>query len=132
MRVSECVKYTPTWKQQSQTGEVSIKLTSHSLVPTIRILISKTFKMFLNKSTTPFARSLARRSCATRHLATVPLKEGDCVPNIIFRARVRDEKIGGPNPFTWKSVSTNDLFKGKRSVVFALPGGNLCINWIAG
>ena len=79
--------------------------------------------MFSNKATT-FARSFARRSCTTRHLATVPLKEGDCVPNIIFRARVRDEKIGGPNPFTWKNVSTNDLFKGKRSVVFALPGGN--------
>ena len=49
-------------------------------------------------------------------------KEGDAIPNVVFKARVRDEKIGGSNPFTWKDVSTNDLFKGKRAVVFALPG----------
>lgn len=51
------------------------------------------------------------------------LKEGDTIPNIVFKARVRDESIGGPNPFTWKDVSTNDLFNGKRVVLFALPGG---------
>jgi hypothetical protein len=56
------------------------------------------------------------------------LKEGETVPNVIFKARVRDEKIGGSNPFTWKDVSSADLFKGKRSVVFALPGGMLRIS----
>jgi peroxiredoxin len=50
------------------------------------------------------------------------LKEGDTVPNVVFKARVRDEKIGGPNPFTWKDVSSADLFKGKRAVIFSLPG----------
>jgi len=44
------------------------------------------------------------------------------VPSVVFKARVRDESIGGPNPFTWKDVSTNDLFAGKRVVLFALPG----------
>jgi hypothetical protein len=52
------------------------------------------------------------------------LKEGDPVPNVVFKARVRDESIGGSNPFTWKDVSSSDLFKGKRAVVFALPGGS--------
>ncbi len=54
-------------------------------------------------------------------------KEGDSVPNVIFKCRVRDEKIGGSNPFKWKDVSSDDLFKGKRSVIFALPGGIVII-----
>ena len=49
--------------------------------------------------------------------------EGHSVPEVTFKARVRDEKIGGDNPFTWKDVTSSDLFKGKRVVVFALPGG---------
>ena len=49
--------------------------------------------------------------------------EGADVPNVIFKARVRDESIGGPNPFKWKDVTSEDLFKGKRVVLFALPGG---------
>lgn len=58
---------------------------------------------------------------------SMALKESDAVPNIVFKTRVRDEKIGGSNPFTWKDVTTSDLFKNKRAVVFALPGGvSLC------
>jgi len=44
------------------------------------------------------------------------------LPNVVFRTRVRDESIGGPNPFTWKDVSTHDIFSGKRVLVFSLPG----------
>jgi len=44
------------------------------------------------------------------------------VPNIIFKTRVRDESIGGDNPFRWQDVSTDDIFKGKSIVVLALPG----------
>lgn len=44
------------------------------------------------------------------------------VPNIIFRTRVRDEGVGGDNPFRWQDVSTEDIFKGKKIVVLALPG----------
>ena len=50
------------------------------------------------------------------------IKEGETVPYTVFRCRIRDESIGGENPFTWKQVSTDHLFKGKRVVVFALPG----------
>jgi len=49
-------------------------------------------------------------------------KVPDVVPSVTFKARVRDEKIGGTNPFTWKDVTTIDLFKGKRVVLFSLPG----------
>jgi thioredoxin-dependent peroxiredoxin len=41
---------------------------------------------------------------------------------VTFKARVRDDKIGGDNPFDWKDVTTDDLFKGKRAVIFCLPG----------
>lgn len=44
------------------------------------------------------------------------------VPEIVFKTRVRDESIGGDNPFRWQDVTTNDIFKGKKVVVFALPG----------
>ena len=44
------------------------------------------------------------------------------VPNIVFKTRVRDESIGGDNPFRWQDVSTDDVFKGKSIVVLALPG----------
>lgn len=44
------------------------------------------------------------------------------VPNVIFKTRVRDESVEGTNPFRWHDVSTEDVFAGKRIVVFALPG----------
>lgn len=49
-------------------------------------------------------------------------KEGDMVPSVTFKARVRDPKDTSTNPFKWKDVSSADLFKGKRCVVFSLPG----------
>src|SRR3989344_5843630 len=50
------------------------------------------------------------------------IKEGNKVPQVIFKTRVRDEKIKGDNPFRWQDVKTNDIFKGKKIVVFSLPG----------
>ncbi|PCI69916.1 MAG: peroxiredoxin [Piscirickettsiaceae bacterium] len=44
------------------------------------------------------------------------------VPNITFKTRVRDESIGGDNPFRWQDVTSNDIFSGKKIVIFALPG----------
>lgn len=44
------------------------------------------------------------------------------VPQVVFKTRIRNEALEGPNPFEWKDVSTDDLFKGKRVVVFSLPG----------
>src|SRR5688572_20774737 len=48
--------------------------------------------------------------------------EGRKVPSVVFKTRVRDESIGGPNPFRWQDVKSNDLFAGRRVVVFSLPG----------
>jgi len=44
------------------------------------------------------------------------------VPEVIFKTRVRDEAIGGDNPFRWQNVSSSDIFKGRRIVLFGLPG----------
>lgn len=44
------------------------------------------------------------------------------VPSAIFKTRVRDESIGGDNPFRWQDVTTDDIFKNKQIVLFALPG----------
>lgn len=50
------------------------------------------------------------------------MKPGLSLPNVTFRTRVRDESVGGDNPFRWQDVTTDDYFKGKRVVLFSLPG----------
>jgi thioredoxin-dependent peroxiredoxin len=44
------------------------------------------------------------------------------VPQVTFKTRVRDESIEGPNPYRWQDVTTDEIFKGKKVVLFALPG----------
>lgn len=47
----------------------------------------------------------------------------DCeIPSVTFNTRVRDESIQGDNPYTWKDVTTDDIFKDRKVVVFSLPG----------
>jgi len=48
--------------------------------------------------------------------------QGRKVPDVTFKTRVRDEAVGGPNPFRWQDVTSADVFDGKRVVVFSLPG----------
>lgn len=44
------------------------------------------------------------------------------IPQATFNTRVRNDDIDGDNPFEWKTLTSDDIFKGKRVVVFALPG----------
>lgn len=44
------------------------------------------------------------------------------LPQVTFKTRVRDESIEGPNPFRWQDMTTDDYFKGKKVVLFSLPG----------
>ena len=53
------------------------------------------------------------------------MKEGFKIPKVTFRTRIGDEEetdggcaIGGQ----WKNITTDDYFKGKRIVLFSLPG----------
>ncbi len=50
------------------------------------------------------------------------MKAGVTLPKITFRTRVRDESVGGDNPFRWQDRTTDYYFKGKRVVLFSLPG----------
>ncbi len=44
------------------------------------------------------------------------------VPDVVFKTRVRNDNLPGPNPFEWKDLSSDDIFAGKKVVLFALPG----------
>jgi len=48
--------------------------------------------------------------------------KGLIVPAVVFKTRVRDDSIEGPNPFRWEDVSSYDYFGGKRVILFSLPG----------
>ncbi len=50
------------------------------------------------------------------------MKAGFTLPDVTFHTRVRDESIGGDNPFRWQDMTTADYFKGKRVILFSLPG----------
>jgi peroxiredoxin len=44
------------------------------------------------------------------------------VPHVTFKTRVRNDAIEGDNPFEWKDLTTEEIFDGKRVVLFSLPG----------
>ncbi|MFT5440175.1 MAG: peroxiredoxin [Alphaproteobacteria bacterium] len=44
------------------------------------------------------------------------------VPTVNFKTRVRNDALGGPNPFEWKDLSTDEVFDGQKVVLFSLPG----------
>ncbi|WP_158963781.1 peroxiredoxin [Chachezhania sediminis] len=50
------------------------------------------------------------------------MKPGDKLPDVTFKTRVRDESVGGPNPYRWEDKTTADYFGGKRVILFSLPG----------
>jgi peroxiredoxin len=52
---------------------------------------------------------------------TTAKKEGEKVPDVSFVTRVRVDSTD-ENPFDWKVRSTEEIFGGKRVVVFSLPG----------
>ena len=50
------------------------------------------------------------------------MQAGLKLPDVTFRTRVRDDSVGGPNPFRWEDKTTADYFAGKRVILFSLPG----------
>ena len=44
------------------------------------------------------------------------------VPDVTFKTRIRNDALEGPNPFEWKDLTSDEIFKGKKVVVFSLPG----------
>lgn len=48
--------------------------------------------------------------------------EGKRVPSVTFKTRVPDEAASAAGQYKWQDVSSDDLFAGKKIVLFALPG----------
>ena len=48
--------------------------------------------------------------------------QGKKCPCVTFKTRVRDSRIKGANPYRWKDLKSNNIFKNKKVVVFSLPG----------
>ena len=46
----------------------------------------------------------------------------ETVPSVVFKTRVRDESVPGPNPFRWQDLTSEEIFGGKKVVLFSLPG----------
>ena len=44
------------------------------------------------------------------------------VPDVTFKTRVRDESVEGANPYRWEDKTSQDIFSGKKVIVFSLPG----------
>ena len=42
---------------------------------------------------------------------------GKTVPNVTFKTRIRDESLGGDNPFRWEDKTSADYFADKRVVL---------------
>lgn len=47
---------------------------------------------------------------------------GKKVPAVTFKTRVRDESIGGDNPFRWQDVTSDEYFANRKVIIFSLPG----------
>ena len=43
------------------------------------------------------------------------------VPAVTFKTRLRDESVPGPNPFRWQDLTSDEIFNGKKVVLFSLP-----------
>ncbi len=50
------------------------------------------------------------------------LKEGQKVPDATFKTRVGDGPTCGDSSGHWQDVSSDDIFAGKKVIVFGLPG----------
>lgn len=44
------------------------------------------------------------------------------VPDVVFKTHVHDASVESSSPYCWKDTTTNDIFSGKKVVVFSLPG----------
>lgn len=46
---------------------------------------------------------------------------GQNIPEVVFKTRVRDESVGGENPYRWHDALSTELFSG-NVVMLAVPG----------
>lgn len=44
------------------------------------------------------------------------------IPNVLHMLRVRDESIGGDNPYRWEQKTTHEIVGRGKNIIFSLPG----------
>lgn len=44
------------------------------------------------------------------------------VPSVVWKTHTHDRNVCGDDPFAWVDLKSDDVFKGKKVVLFALPG----------
>lgn len=44
------------------------------------------------------------------------------IPDLVLKTRVRDDAIGGDNPFRWQDLDVRAEFADRKVVIFSLPG----------
>jgi len=78
-------------------------------------------RSFPNHYLATSSRTMSAYSQPAKAEWSTPIDVGGTVPSVTFKTRVRIES-DDENPFDWKDVTSEDYFKGKRVVLFSLPG----------
>eukprot|EP00600_Ochromonadales_sp_CCMP1393_P008729 CAMPEP_0174971782 /NCGR_PEP_ID=MMETSP0004_2-20121128/10222_1 /TAXON_ID=420556 /ORGANISM="Ochromonas sp., Strain CCMP1393" /LENGTH=215 /DNA_ID=CAMNT_0016221847 /DNA_START=77 /DNA_END=724 /DNA_ORIENTATION=+ len=65
---------------------------------------------------------MGARASKTNPSSHPGLKEGDKVPNVVIKARIRIAASEDHASFEWRDIMTEDLFGNKRVVIFSIPG----------
>ena len=55
---------------------------------------------------------------------------GSKLPSVTFHTRVRDEAVGGPNPYRWPILAASMVLTG--SLLFLLTDRAVSLNWLVG
>ena len=80
---------------------------------TIKLVVKP--KKFSRKPRKKMSKMRSKKGCPSK-------MEGRKCPCVTFKTRVRDSRMKGPNPFRWKDLKSNNIFKDRKVVVFSLPG----------
>ncbi len=64
-------------------------------------------------------KAVLKRNFCEKYRSILMMKK--TVPNVTFHTRVRDE-MGENNSYRWQEVNSDAYFKGKRVILFSLPG----------
>jgi peroxiredoxin len=106
-----------------------IRCVQHTLLPlATTMMLSYPFAFLLALAALAPSSVVAAKKSPPKPLITELPSEwttakvvGEKVPDVTFATRTRVDNHE-ENPFDWKTLTTADYFKGKRIVIFALPG----------
>ena len=80
----------------------------------------------LKRSRKPSKKKQSKSSKTKETKKKLHKMEGCKIPNVKLQTRVKNTNVkkskSNKNSYKWKTISTNNLFKNKKSVVFSLPG----------